>query len=163
MLTGATMTTERFYDDLAGDYHLNYHDWHEAVPRQGRVLAALIREATGNQPDTVLDCTCGIGTQAIGLALAGRVTRRNWAEWSGPEKGGNTGTVKDRNLSLPVAPAATRHQPPWRHHGAGPCRVVPSRRSCPSSVLADFTPARTSRHRSTRGRLLELFPSRGCH
>jgi SAM-dependent methyltransferase len=66
------MTVERFYDDLASDYHLNYHDWREAVPRQGRVLADLLQSVRGPVPPaTVLDCTCGIGTQAIGLALAG--------------------------------------------------------------------------------------------
>ncbi len=62
----------RFYDDLADDYHLNYADWHEAVPRQGRVLARLIRDRSGdNAAGTLLDCSCGIGTQAIGLALEG--------------------------------------------------------------------------------------------
>src|SRR5688572_10187998 len=66
------MTTEAFYDELADDYHLNYHDWREAVPRQGRVLATLIRSVQGPLPPaSILDCTCGIGTQAIGLALEG--------------------------------------------------------------------------------------------
>ncbi len=61
-----------FYDELADDYHLNYADWHEAVPRQGRVLAQLIRDRNGDKvAKTVLDCSCGIGTQAIGLALQG--------------------------------------------------------------------------------------------
>ncbi len=62
----------RFYDDLADDYHLNYADWHEAVRRQGHVLAGLLRNETeGRKARTVLDCSCGIGTQAIGLALQG--------------------------------------------------------------------------------------------
>lgn len=65
-------TIARFYDDLADDYHLNYADWHEAVPRQGKVLAQLIRDRSGdNDAKTILDCSCGIGTQAIGLALEG--------------------------------------------------------------------------------------------
>lgn len=61
---------ERFYDDLAATYHLVYADWRASVVRQGALLADLIRAQV---PDarTVLDCTCGIGTQAIGLALAG--------------------------------------------------------------------------------------------
>ncbi len=62
--------TARFYDDLADDYHLNYADWQEAVPRQGRVLARLIRDRSGGgDAGSLLDCSCGIGTQAIGLAL----------------------------------------------------------------------------------------------
>jgi 2-polyprenyl-3-methyl-5-hydroxy-6-metoxy-1,4-benzoquinol methylase len=61
-----------FYDELADDYHLVYQDWREAVPRQGRMLAVLIREVQGHdRARRVLDCTCGIGTQAIGLALEG--------------------------------------------------------------------------------------------
>lgn len=69
---GGSTDTQSFYDDLADDYHLNYADWHEAVPRQGRVLARLIRDRAGDTAArTVLDCSCGIGTQAIGLSLEG--------------------------------------------------------------------------------------------
>ncbi|MFI1658350.1 class I SAM-dependent methyltransferase [Streptomyces sp. NPDC020472] len=59
-----------FYDELADDYHLIYSDWDASVRRQGDALDALI-----GQDLAVLDCSCGIGTQAIGLALRGhRVT-----------------------------------------------------------------------------------------
>ncbi|QPP07828.1 class I SAM-dependent methyltransferase [Streptomyces bathyalis] len=57
----------RFYDELADDYHLIYADWEASMRRQGRALDALI----GHEHATVLDCSCGIGTQAIGLALHG--------------------------------------------------------------------------------------------
>lgn len=60
--------TVAFYDGLAATYHFVYGDrWDEAVARQGAALARVIRDA---RPDaaTVLDCSCGIGTQAIGLA-----------------------------------------------------------------------------------------------
>ncbi|MFE2729024.1 class I SAM-dependent methyltransferase [Kitasatospora sp. NPDC059327] len=60
-----------FYDDLADDYHLIYSDWDAGIRRQGDALDALI----GQERAAVLDCSCGIGTQAIGLALHGhRVT-----------------------------------------------------------------------------------------
>jgi glycine/sarcosine N-methyltransferase len=39
--------------------------------RQAAVLDALIREARGADAVDVLDCSCGIGTQAIGLAAKG--------------------------------------------------------------------------------------------
>ncbi|HVL22437.1 MAG TPA: methyltransferase domain-containing protein [Thermomicrobiales bacterium] len=68
-------TPGRFYDDLATDYHLVYVDWSDAVRRQGSVLARLIRERAGSDTRSVLDCACGIGTQAIGLALQGFVVR----------------------------------------------------------------------------------------
>ena len=61
----------RFYDEFADDYHLAYGgNWDDAVERQGSALDALIRDLL---PDatTVLDCSCGIGTQALGLAKLG--------------------------------------------------------------------------------------------
>lgn len=60
-----------FYDHLASDYHLIYADWPNAVRRQGAVLDRLIRSELGPGPARVLDCACGIGTQAIGLAFRG--------------------------------------------------------------------------------------------
>lgn len=57
----------RFYDALADDYHLIYPDWDTSLRRQGVALHALI----GRDGAEVLDCSCGIGTQAIGLALCG--------------------------------------------------------------------------------------------
>ena len=56
-----------FYDELADDYHLIYADWDASVRRQGEALDALM----GEDRAAVLDCSCGIGTQAIGLALHG--------------------------------------------------------------------------------------------
>ena len=60
-----------FYEQLAGDYHLIFEDWQESVRRQGRTLDRFIRAQLGRGPVSVLDCSCGIGTQAIGLALHG--------------------------------------------------------------------------------------------
>jgi SAM-dependent methyltransferase len=60
-----------FYDGLAADYHLAYGgDWESAVERQGAGLHELIQRALPGAAD-VLDCSCGIGTQAIGLARRG--------------------------------------------------------------------------------------------
>ncbi|MFD3504394.1 class I SAM-dependent methyltransferase [Streptomyces sp. NPDC058678] len=60
-----------FYDALADDYHLIYSDWDASIRQQGDALDALICQDRA----AVLDCSCGIGTQAIGLALRGhRVT-----------------------------------------------------------------------------------------
>ncbi|WTP58225.1 class I SAM-dependent methyltransferase [Streptomyces phaeochromogenes] len=68
-----------FYDRLAPDYHLIFPDWDASMARQGRALDALIRtyRAAPNAAETldILDCSCGIGTQAIPLARQGhRVT-----------------------------------------------------------------------------------------
>jgi glycine/sarcosine N-methyltransferase len=59
-----------FYDQFAPDYHLVYEDWNGAVERQGAAVDRLIR-AIHKNPVDVLDCSCGIGTQAIGLARLG--------------------------------------------------------------------------------------------
>jgi hypothetical protein len=57
-------TTVAFYDGLAAEYHLVYGDrWYEAVARHGAVLEWLIGRTHPDARD-VLDCSCGIGTQA---------------------------------------------------------------------------------------------------
>jgi glycine/sarcosine N-methyltransferase len=64
-------SVRQFYDRLAGEYHLIFADWRQAVRWQGEVLDRLIRAEVGTAPLSVLDCSCGIGTQAIGLAARG--------------------------------------------------------------------------------------------
>ncbi|MFE3269323.1 class I SAM-dependent methyltransferase [Streptomyces sp. NPDC059215] len=60
-----------FYDELAPDYHLMFQDWDASMAYQAEVLSELVRQSLGTGPHAVLDCSCGIGTQAIGLARAG--------------------------------------------------------------------------------------------
>lgn len=57
----------KLYDDIADVYSSYYADYAAAVKKQGQDLAALIPHKGGR----VLDCSCGVGTQAIGLALQG--------------------------------------------------------------------------------------------
>ena len=64
-------SVERFYDDLAADYHHIYADWESAIERQSSVLDQLIQCESSASVPVVLDCSCGIGTQAIGLAQRG--------------------------------------------------------------------------------------------
>ena len=59
-----------FYDELADDYHLIFADWDASIARQAGVIAALLRDH-GMTSGVVLDASCGIGTQALGLAGAG--------------------------------------------------------------------------------------------
>jgi 2-polyprenyl-3-methyl-5-hydroxy-6-metoxy-1,4-benzoquinol methylase len=62
-----------FFDAMAADYHLIFQDWVQASAQQGHRLDHLIRAHVdeSRNPLTVLDCACGIGTQAIGLAKQG--------------------------------------------------------------------------------------------
>jgi glycine/sarcosine N-methyltransferase len=62
---------EGFYDGLAAYYHLLFADWHASIQRQAEVLDQLVRHELGSGSKRLLDCSCGIGTQAIGLALKG--------------------------------------------------------------------------------------------
>lgn len=64
------MSVVDFYDELAPQYHLIYEDWNAAVEHQSVALDRLVRSRL---PDalSVLDCSCGIGTQALGLASHG--------------------------------------------------------------------------------------------
>jgi SAM-dependent methyltransferase len=48
-----------------------FADWRAEVVRHGETLDRLIRRQVGPSAGTVLDCACGIGTQAIGLATRG--------------------------------------------------------------------------------------------
>ncbi|AUY52741.1 class I SAM-dependent methyltransferase [Streptomyces sp. CB01881] len=65
------LSVRDFYDDLAHDYHLIFRDWDASMAHQAEVLDGLLGRCLGAGPHTVLDCSCGIGTQAIGLTLAG--------------------------------------------------------------------------------------------
>ena len=63
--------TAHYYDSIAHEYANHVPDWDGAVRRQGRALHELIVAALGSGPHAVLDCTCGVGTQAVGLAGMG--------------------------------------------------------------------------------------------
>jgi glycine/sarcosine N-methyltransferase len=71
----------RFYNELAEDYHLIFEDWERSIERQASVLGPVLEARAGPAPLKVLDCACGIGTQAIGLARRGhRVTGSDLSE-----------------------------------------------------------------------------------
>src|SRR5579862_8206023 len=68
----------RGYDDLADWYHLIFQDWSRSIEWQAGVLGPLIERHAGASVDhftplRILDCACGIGTQALGLAGRGHV------------------------------------------------------------------------------------------
>lgn len=66
-----TNLTTDFYDQLAEDYHLIFSNWQKTIKRQADILQKLILSCTEVKNPKVLDCSCGIGTQAIALALKG--------------------------------------------------------------------------------------------
>ena len=62
-----------FYDRLSPVFHHNMgYDWEAGMRWEGEWLDHFLAEQLGGPgPWSVLDCSCGIGTQAIGLALHG--------------------------------------------------------------------------------------------
>jgi SAM-dependent methyltransferase len=62
-----------FYDSLSPEYRDNMGwDWESTMRKEGASLDAFLEDQVGRPgPYTLLDCSCGIGTQAIGLALQG--------------------------------------------------------------------------------------------
>jgi glycine/sarcosine N-methyltransferase len=61
---------QEFYDNLACNYHLMFEDWEASIERQAAVLAPIVERECGAGV-RVLDCSCGIGTQMLGLAQRG--------------------------------------------------------------------------------------------
>ena len=62
-----------FYDRLSVEYRHNMGwDWEAGVREEGASLDRFLASQIGRDgPFALLDCSCGIGTQAIGLALQG--------------------------------------------------------------------------------------------
>jgi SAM-dependent methyltransferase len=114
-----------FYDQLAPLYHLIFEDWDASMDRQGRSLASIIRsEWPGHQ--SILDVSCGIGTQAIALASHGfRVTASDLSA-GGVERAKREADRRNRDISLSVCDMRNA----YAHHGSGFDVVI----SCDNSV-----------------------------
>ena len=56
---------------MASRYDRLFEDWHAAVRRQAVILDRIFAGHGFDKTARVLDCACGIGTQAIGLAALG--------------------------------------------------------------------------------------------
>jgi SAM-dependent methyltransferase len=94
------------YDDLATYYHLIFENWDASIARQAAILGPLIESACGKHPARILDAACGIGTQAIGLAMRGHaVTGSDLSKAAVARARIETGA---RNLVVPVYAADLR-------------------------------------------------------
>ena len=63
--------TQSFYDNLASQYDKLFLDWQAATQEQAVILDRLLVDNGCSKSAQILDCACGIGTQAIGLAALG--------------------------------------------------------------------------------------------
>ena len=62
---------QTFYDNMASQYDKLFFDWQATTQEQAVILRKLFEDNGFGKSATVLDCACGIGTQAIGLASIG--------------------------------------------------------------------------------------------
>ena len=67
------MEASSFYDELADVYHCVYADWEQSIARQASALDSIIRDELGPGTRSILDVSCGIGTQSLGLSQRGYV------------------------------------------------------------------------------------------
>lgn len=62
---------QTFYDNLATQYDKLFFDWQATTKEQAVILDEIFADNGFDKSAKVLDCACGIGTQAIGLAAIG--------------------------------------------------------------------------------------------
>lgn len=62
---------QTFYDNMASQYDKLFFDWEETTKEQAAILDRIFRANGFDVTARILDCACGIGTQAIGLAALG--------------------------------------------------------------------------------------------
>ena len=98
---------QSFYDELAGSYHLIFEDWEASIRRQAAALDGILQRVCGPPSQVrVLDCACGIGTQAIGLASLGyNVTASDMSAASVERLCKES---RDRGLNIPMCVADMR-------------------------------------------------------
>ncbi|MBE6754613.1 MAG: class I SAM-dependent methyltransferase [Ruminococcaceae bacterium] len=63
--------TQTFYDNLASQYDKLFLDWQSTTKEQAAMLEGLFSAQGFDKSAHILDCACGIGTQAVGLAMLG--------------------------------------------------------------------------------------------
>ena len=62
---------QTFYDNLATQYDKLFENWQQTTHEQALILNKLFNDNGFDKNAKLLDCACGIGTQAIGLASLG--------------------------------------------------------------------------------------------
>lgn len=63
--------TQTFYNNLASHYDKLFLNWQSTTTEQALILDKLFGQYGYDHSARILDCACGIGTQAIGLASLG--------------------------------------------------------------------------------------------
>lgn len=62
---------QTFYNNLATKYDKLFLDWRGTIREQAEILDKIFKSNGFDHSAKILDCACGIGTQAIGIAALG--------------------------------------------------------------------------------------------
>lgn len=94
-----------FYDGLSPEYHDNMGwDWDAVMRQEGASLDRFLAKQVGRPgPYSLLDCSCGIGTQAIGLALQGHQVHATDLSTVSIDCARNEATKHDIDIDFAVA------------------------------------------------------------
>ncbi|HKV08796.1 MAG TPA: class I SAM-dependent methyltransferase [Thermoanaerobaculia bacterium] len=114
-----------FYDDFTPFYHLIFQDWDASIARQGEQLKRLV-EAEWPGHETVLDVSCGIGTQSIALARQGFQVTSSDLSPAAVERAGRESAERGVSISFSVCDMRNA----YACHGGGFDLVI----SCDNSV-----------------------------
>ena len=110
-----------FYDQFSPFYHLIYRDWESDVAQQARSLGDIMEDRWGEEARSVLDVSCGIGTQSLGLAALGfEVTG---SDLSSEAVARARKEASSRGLSIPFTVCDMREAASY--HGSGFDLVLP--------------------------------------
>jgi len=103
---------QEFYDQLSPFYHLIFKDWEASIKNQAKIIDKIILKEWGVNHKTIVDVSCGIGTQTIGLAqLNYEVTA---SDLSSEEIKRAKQEAKKRNLKIDFSVADMRKS--FKHH-----------------------------------------------
>jgi SAM-dependent methyltransferase len=123
---------DEFYDQLAPLYHLIYEDWDASIAHQGDQLSKII-EIEWPHSARVLDVSCGIGTQAIALALKGYSVVGSDVSIAEIERARREACSRRANVSFSVS---DMHKA-FNHHGNGFDVVISADNSVPHLLTND--------------------------
>lgn len=108
-----------FYTQLTPLFHLIYPDWDAAMEAQGEMLTGIIHDEWGSSVHSILDVSCGIGTQSLPLAARGFSVTASDLSDSVVARARREARARNLEIEFSVCDMRSAHV----HHG-GPFDVV---------------------------------------